>query len=165
MVIVHGVYHWSPKRIQFRNDYCLSCSAQRVAIRVRTFDVIHIFGIPILPLGFWKRWKCTVCKRDPHHEHGARLWKWFFFFLLIVLAITSWIDQTTSTVVISVLRLIFIAGAAMLLVNLLRTPADPSWKEKIAFIDPATDTICPFCRTPLLGGDAWRCPSCGVVRR
>ena len=66
MVIIHGVYHWSPKQVEFRNDYCLSCSAQRRAIRVRTFDVAHLFWIPILPLGFWKRWK--RCPRFATHS-------------------------------------------------------------------------------------------------
>ena len=27
----------------------------------RTFDVLHVFFIPFLPLGFWKRWLCAMC--------------------------------------------------------------------------------------------------------
>lgn len=48
----------------FRNDYCLARGEERRAVQVRTFDVGHIFWIPILPAGFWKRWVCTVCGKD-----------------------------------------------------------------------------------------------------
>jgi len=66
LFIVYGVYRWKAKRVAFRNDYCLVCGEARRAVQVRTFDVGHIFWIPILPAGFWKRWVCTVCGQDPH---------------------------------------------------------------------------------------------------
>jgi hypothetical protein len=48
---------------------------------------------------------------------------------------------------------------------LLRTPRDPSLKEKLAAILPAADNTCPFCVAQLLiVGSQCSCPICGVVR-
>src|ERR1035438_6787107 len=77
MLIVRGAFHFRPKRVAFRDDYCLSCRAPRRAVAVRTFDVGHIFWIPILPVGFWRHWVCSVCGGDPHARSKARRYfKW-----------------------------------------------------------------------------------------
>jgi len=36
-------------------------------------------------------------------------------------------------------------GAALLLRHLLRTPQEPTLKARLETIQPATDTVCPFC--------------------
>ena len=77
MLIVRGSYHFWPKRVAFRNDYCLRCQAPRRSIAIRTFDVRHLFWIPILPVGFWKRWQCEVCGQAPHiYPKVRRFFKW-----------------------------------------------------------------------------------------
>ena len=48
MFIVSGAYHFWPKRVAFRDDYCLTCQAPRRSIAVRTFDVGYIYWIPFL---------------------------------------------------------------------------------------------------------------------
>ncbi|HKH99971.1 MAG TPA: hypothetical protein VJ999_12755 [Candidatus Sulfotelmatobacter sp.] len=63
-----------------------------------------------------------------------------------------------------VLRIGPLAGAAALLYQLLHTPKDPSLKERLAALPPASDTVCPFCGNPLLAGERWSCPACGGVR-
>jgi len=52
MLIINGIYRFRPKHVAFPNDYCLSCSQPRRSVQIRTFDTLHIFWIPILPLGF-----------------------------------------------------------------------------------------------------------------
>ena len=51
MFVIHGAYHFWPKRVAFRNDYCFTCGQACRAVAIRTFDVGHIFWIPILPVG------------------------------------------------------------------------------------------------------------------
>ena len=51
MILIHGVYHWRPTPVAFRNDYCIPCRAERTSIQVRTIDVLHLFWVPLLPLG------------------------------------------------------------------------------------------------------------------
>jgi hypothetical protein len=169
MLIIHGVYRWWPKRVAFRNDYCLACEAPRRAIATRTFDVGHIFWIPLVPVGFWKHWSCTQCHRNPHAPTKTRrAFKWIGLVCLILLAMMFWFtDINPELRILSwLLRLLPTGGAIVLLIQLLVTPAEPSLRERLAEIQPATDTICPFCETPLVTamGTQWSCPACGVVR-
>ena len=41
-MIWHGVYRLFPRKVGFRNDYCMTCRAPRRAEQVRTFDVLHL---------------------------------------------------------------------------------------------------------------------------
>ncbi len=167
MFIIHGAYHWWPKRVGFRNDYCLRCKAERSAVCIRTFDIGHIFWIPCLPIGLWKHWKCSVCGRDPHkNPKTSRMAKWIWLAFLVVLSASFWIApvEPGDAAITWIFRIGAAAGALLLLINLLRTPKDPSLREKMERVLPAMDSICPFCRTPLLGGERWSCPMCGVVR-
>jgi hypothetical protein len=167
MFLIHGSYHWWPKRVGFRNDYCLSCEAPRRAIATRTFDVGHIFWVPLIPVGFWKHWSCTVCRRDPHARTKApRTFKWIGLICLLILSAMFWtvpVDPEVS-ILAWILRIAPLAGAAALLFQVLLDSKEPSLRERLATIPPATDSACPFCATPLMAGERWSCPGCGVVR-
>jgi len=168
MFIRAGVYRFRPKRIAFRNDYCLSCRQAHRSVQIRSFDVVNIFWIPLLPLGFWKRWICTVCGRRPDvNVKTRRSFKWAGLFILLLFAVVSWAapippDFTAGS---WAMRIVSPLGAILLLVHLLRSSKDPSRKERLAAIPPATDTVCPFCGSNLLSlASQCSCPVCGVVR-
>lgn len=167
MFIIHGAYHFWPKLVAFRNDYCLSCGTLRRSLRIRTFDVGHVFWIPILPVGFWKRWVCTSCRRNPHENPRTRpSLKWAGLICLVVVAAFSWAEPAPPDFVAGtwVVRAGAPLAAILLLRHLLRTPKDPPLKERLATVPPAAETVCPFCGTPLISGDRWSCPGCGVIR-
>jgi len=166
MFIIHGVYHWWPKRVAFRNDYCLTCGEQRRSVCIRTFDAGHVFWIPILPVGFWKHWFCVVCGKDPHvFPRTRRSFKWAGLIVLIFFTLLSWAAPLTQDFVFGwIFRLGSPLAAVLLLVHLLRTDKDPSLRSRLAIIQPAKDMVCPFCGTPLIGGTRWSCPVCGIVR-
>src|SRR4029079_9584291 len=97
MILIHGLYRWSPKRVAFRNDFCLKCAQPRRAVQIRTLNAVHLFWIPILPLGLWKRWLCTVCGSNPHEYPGTRRpFKWIGLILLTVLGLVSWLEPIQS---------------------------------------------------------------------
>jgi hypothetical protein len=171
MLLIHGAYHFWPKRVAFRNDYCLRCSAPRRAIAIRTFDVGHIFWIPILPVGFWKHWTCAVCGCDPQASvNTRRSFKWVGLALLLLVSVAMWatpIDSDPESTRLGwILRIAAPLGSAVLLRHLLRTPKEPSLRARLATIEPAADTLCPFCETPLISGAGtrWSCTGFGVVR-
>lgn len=168
MLLIHGMYHFRAKRLAFRNDYCLSCDGPRRVVQTRTFDVWHFFWIPLLPLGFWKRWFCTVCGRQPHAPTKTRRsFKWAGLVVLVVLSIMSWGAPVTPDFRVGswIFRLGAPIGAIILLFHLIQTPKEPSLKERLGTIQPANDTVCPFCGTQLILGPQCSCPACAVVRQ
>jgi hypothetical protein len=165
--IIHGAYHFWPKRVGFRNDYCLTCGQACRAVAIRTFDVGHIFWIPILPVGLWKHWRCAFCKKDPHTSpRTRRSFKWAALLVLTLFSAIFWgASVTPDEVAIDwVFRIAGPVAAGLVLWNLLRTPKESSLRQLRATVQPATDTICPFCATPLAAGPRWSCPGCDVVR-
>jgi uncharacterized membrane protein (DUF485 family) len=167
MFIHAGAYHWWPKIVEFRNDYCLSCGGPRRSVRIRTFDVGHLYWIPILPVGFWKHWQCTACQRNPHQSPKTRRsFKWVGLVVLVLFSVTFWAVPVAPDFVTGswIFRVGGPVAGILVLWHLLRTPEDPSLKERLATVVPASETMCPFCGTPLIGGHHWSCPNCGVVR-
>ena len=168
MLIVYGVYSFRPKFMAFRNDYCLSCAGPRRSVQIRTFDVVHIFWIPLIPLFFHKRWQCTTCKRSPHvSRRTRRAFKWVGLAVLLILAVGSWAEPLTGDIVIFdwVLRIGSLVGVILTSIHLWRTRRDPSLKELLGQIPPAMDTVCPFCGAALLTlSSHCSCPACGVAR-
>lgn len=167
MVIVHGIYHFRPRPVAFRNDYCLACQRTRRAVQVRSFDVGYIYWVPLLPLGFWKRWVCTVCSRNPHAHIGTRRpFKWLGLLALVTLALVFWLGPVdpSDAVMWWLIRVAAPLGAILLLWHLLSTPKDPTLSERLATVPAATDIVCPFCGTQLLISSQCSCPTCGVIR-
>jgi len=168
MLIIHGTYHFWPRRVAFRNDYCLTCQAPRRSIAVRTLDVGHIFWIPILPVGFWKHWKCSQCGHDPHVSRKTRRsFQWAGLACLIVVSVIFWMAPVESDPIFSwIFRVAPLAIAILLLRHLLRTPGEPSLKQRLATIPAAADIVCPFCATPLVASASgrWTCPACATAR-
>lgn len=166
MFIIHGAYHFWPKRVAFRNDYCLTCRCTCRSLAIRTFDVGHIFWIPILPVGAWKHWRCTNCGKEPHTSPGTRKsFKWAGLVLLVLFSALSWFAASTPPDGFDwTFRLGGPIAAALLLVHLLRAPKGISLRRALKSVTPASDTICPFCATPLVAGTRWSCPGCGVAR-
>jgi hypothetical protein len=169
MLIVHGIYRFRPKRLAFRNDFCRTCQVPRRAEQWRTFDAWHIFWIPLIPLGFWKRWLCAGCGKQPHIATGTRRpFKWIGFAILILFSPLFWFmppDPEFPVAVLWLLRIASPVGAVLLLAHLLRTAKDPTFKEQLAGVPPANDTVCPFCGTQLLMmASQTSCPRCYVVR-
>ena len=168
VLIIHGLYRFRPRRVAFRNDYCLFCKQPGRSAQFRTFDAWHIFWIPLIPLGFRKRWLCTVCGREPHLSPGTRRgFKWAGLIILLLLAFLLWVEPLDPDILIFgwVVRIAAPLGAILTLNHLLRTPKDPSLKERLATIAPATDTVCPFCgSTMIVLASGCSCPTCGIQR-
>jgi hypothetical protein len=98
MFIVYGSYHFWPKKVGFRDGYCLGCQAPRRSIAIRTLDVGHMFWIPILPVGFWKHCKSSMCNRDPHaNTKTRRSFKWIGLVCLILISLGFWTTLSIRT--------------------------------------------------------------------
>lgn len=154
-----------PRTVAYRNDYCLSCDAPGRSIRIRTFDVVHLYFIPVLPIGMWKRWGCARCGNPPHVQPGTRrVFKWMGVGVLALLAVVFWAvpiepgDETLEWSLRVILPVAFVAA----LVATIRARPDLNLEERLASLPPMTDTSCPFCNVTLVATPTWHCPRCQI---
>ncbi len=172
MLVLHGKYFLGRRVVGFRNDFCIACNTPRLAYQHRTFDLLHIFFIPLLPLGFWRRWHCSVCGNDPHANVRTRTsFKWVGTILLGLIAVLFWtvpIDQEMSgedAIYFQVIKYGAPVVFAIALFLTIRGKRAPNLKEKLLMIQPAHDTTCPLCGTMLAPrDDSWQCLECGIRR-
>jgi hypothetical protein len=168
MLVIHGTYRLFPRRIAFRNDSCLTCAAARRAILISTFDVIHVFWVPLVPIGRWKRWTCSVCgKRPDENRESRRSFKIAGLILLIVFAVVFWLTPVDAQEPAAswIFRIGFPLGALATAIHLARWTPKPGYKEALQTVAPANDLACPFCAVPLVQAtlDCY-CPACQVKR-
>lgn len=172
MIILSGVYSFKRKLVGYRNDFCLSCEAPRRAHEVRSLDVIHIFFVPVLPLGFLRHWRCSVCGSDPHFYPRTR--KGFLWAGIVILAIFTavvWLTPDSaagdSVLAFWAMRIAYPIGLVFALRHTLKSKPDLRLPEKLREVMPAQESICPFCHGlfVLSPGDRWLCSQCGVERK
>jgi hypothetical protein len=164
MLILHGIYTFKPRIIAYRNDFCLRCAAPRRAYRVRTFDVLHIFYIPLVPFGFVKRWRCATCNRDPHAHPGTRKgFKWAGIVCLAIFILAFWTMEERDAFTWA-MRIGLPVGFVAALWHTIKSKPDIRLSEKLKEVAPANETICPICHRPLVNDSYWRCPQCDIER-
>jgi ribosomal protein S27AE len=174
VLVIHGTYHWGRQILAFRNDYCLSCGGPRLAFLHRTFDVFHLFFVPFLPLGFWKRWKCGTCGGNPHARvTTAKPLKWIGIALLILFAVVFWTTtpdrragKDNDPAMVWTFRIGFPVAAAFAIRHTLKAKQPERLAEKLRLIAANRDSTCPRCGTTLTVATPWyRCGRCGLERR
>jgi ribosomal protein S27AE len=171
MLLLHGKYHLARKVVEYRNDYCLGCASPQLALRHRTFDLLHIFFIPVLPLGAWKRWHCRRCGRDPHaNPNTRRSFKWAGTALLGLMALVMWTIPISeipadSQAMTWAMRVALPIGFVAALRATLKSKPDPNLAAHLARVVPLTDAVCPLCSVMLAPRErGWSCPKCGILR-
>ena len=169
MVIIHGVYRWQPVNVAFRHDYCRRCALGTLSVLVRTFNVLHLFWVPVLPLGWWKSWFCVRCGYKPHAV--ARTRRGFKIAAAVVLGlftIAAWLTPKGSG---STLEILIISGVMLPLFALAVRWAivhkpEPDFRANLALMPPYEAWDCPLCGAELvrLSSTAY-CSSCKAEHR
>jgi len=170
MLIIHGIYHWKPRRTAFRNDYCRNCQTDRLSVLIRTFDVLHVFWIPLLPLGFWSRWFCTVCGQRPHAATRTRRgFKIAGVVALVLFAFVAWVvpveEEKDDAWLHWAMRFGLPISAVALTVSAVRQPREPSLRQRLAAVRPFEGWNCPLCGAQLLNIPELHCPNCRAEHR
>jgi hypothetical protein len=169
MLLIHGIYNYRRTVVAFRNDFCLRCGVPRLAFRHRTFDVLHLFWVPMLPLGFWRRWHCHVCGGDPHADPRTRLgFKWAGVAVLALLSVAFWvfpIDQPDDAMAMWGLRAGGLAATVWAFWATVCGRKPVRLSDHLRHIQPNAETNCPVCMVQLYHAqDGWRCVRCGILR-
>ena|ERR1041385_264574 len=164
MPLLAGVYRFNPKIVGFRSDFCLSCDVPRLAYRIRTLAVLHFFFIPLLPLGYWKRWQCVRCGQHPHAQPNLRkVWQWAIVAILTFVVVGAWLIPTEGELSVWFSRLAIPPLLIFLLRYAWKSKSDVRLKDKLQNVLP-DQAGCPICGHSLVLKDGWRCPGCGIKR-
>lgn len=150
MILLFGRYQFNRKRIAYRNDFCLSCEEQRVAEKHRTFDMGHVFFVPILPLGNHDRWHCTQCGNNPHARvRTSRTLLIVFAVAVGLFTIVTWtgpfLPPSESAIMIWSMRLIFTLGFIALVLGLRKKEPEVGLAEKLSHVVPLSMDQCARC--------------------
>lgn len=164
MVLLAGIYKFRPQPVAYRSDFCLTCAAPRLSFSVRSFYMLHLFYIPLLPLGFWRQWHCVSCNRDPHtHPGSSKTLNKALCLALAMFAAVAWFvpdpDQYTW-----IARLLLPLAFAVALWHTLRSRPDTSLRRLLRQVQPANETECAVCGGPLVIAEKWRCSMCDAER-
>jgi hypothetical protein len=162
-----GVYRLRPAVVAFRNDVCLTCGIARRSLQVRTFNILDLHGVPLIPVGFWKRWLCTSCGSRPEYNPQSR--RKFALTLAALAAAFGAIfwglpvepDQAATWLLIRYLSPVVLVAA---LVWSVVAEGTPSTTERLSGVAVSRETTCPFCEIGLSPTE-WRCPSCRIQRK
>jgi ribosomal protein S27AE len=171
LFILRGVYNLGRKIVAYRNDVCLTCAAPRRIYGLRAFRIFHIFFVPLIPLGFSRIWRCSVCKLDPRLNTGAEIggaWLWCIFFGII--SVTGWLDaqsypmQALFFLAYIWLVFLFLLWQAVSITRRYRSIPVFVLEHKLRELKPADEKFCPFCGSAFMDGHRVFCSHCGVER-
>jgi len=169
LVILYGIRTLKQRVVAYRNDFCVSCESPRRAHRIRSIKFLHIFFIPVLPIGFWYQWKCSVCGRHPHHVQQATSgWKKVAVMLLGMVTAVVWVSPGSETgnspLVTWLLRIVFTIVFPIALWFLFKPHSYVRLMDDLKKVEPAQEHLCPFCNASIVIDRGWRCSGCGVER-
>jgi len=167
MYIHVGTYRIAKKLQAFRNDYCLSCEARRVSFGERSFEVVHVFFIPLVPLGWRTRWTCDRCGSDPHERvRSSPVILGAGAVLAAFTGVVFWLlpDKSAdmSAIWLWALRLGMPLAAVLMFAYAFWGPKPEGLKELLKGVRPYEDDHCPACYGPMYSVPVRHCPSCKV---
>ncbi len=165
MHIVFGTHQFGRRTIAYRGDFCLSCDRHTISQQQRTFNVFHLYWIPLLPLGFRRHWHCIECRNDPHARvqtsQGIKILGLcaFLFF-----AGVSWMVPMTEpgdAPIVWSLRVVMTGLALVFTALVFHHKPNPTLAEKMGQIPRFAPQRCLACGAPLDEAVS-HCPQCDV---
>jgi hypothetical protein len=149
MIVVGGTYSWFPKVVAFRHDLCRSCEQESLALATRTYDFLHLFWVPVLPLGRWTRWGCGHCGKDPAQTSEVRRsWKIALLIILALLVLISALaagrngDYGYGIWIGRAVAFLFVVLVAWVV---LRPQGITDLEQRRALVQPFDGGACPLC--------------------
>jgi hypothetical protein len=165
MVLLNGLYRFGKRRSACKNAYCTHCQEATFVEGFRSFHCIHVYFIPLIPLGFMTDWRCTVCGNDPAGKRpmaGALAIAGLGAGVL-GLAITFLIpyDPTEPATKWWMGGIFGLLTGGMTFI-LLKGNRSEYLKLKEA-VRPLDHDFCPYCNTPTFQRKPIRCEECDVT--
>jgi len=175
MFVITGTYNFRPRVVAFRSDYCRNCQSKSISFARRTFDVFHLFWIPVIPLGIWTRWYCHQCGERPHEGNAIRKSVRIFiavFFLLLsalfwlvtLLPILNLVPQSPDDKGFLISAIVMSVLLVLSLFWVWRYRSD-EFESHIREVQTFADHSCPLCSGRLDLSNTLTCRECGAENR
>ena len=165
MFVVYGMHHFAARTVGFRPDFCVSCQNEVVSVESRSFDVGHIYWLPLIPLGFRRHWRCRTCGQNPRSERSGAALQLLGGVIFLVAAVFAWMEPASAenATFAWAVRIALPLLALALFANLRkRKQDDQALQQRLRRVKPVGDS-CPLCGQRVSAGPERRCTKCGAV--
>lgn len=163
-MLFHGTYRFGRKLIACRNAYCTGCDAPCFAEGWKSWLVLHVFWIPLIPIGTDTKWFCGKCRKEVDSHRPSRpliliagMLCGFFFFGMGTFAPVQKGEERVG-IYIATFGLVMIMGTFWLL----RRQDYRRYSQRSLAVVPLTGDRCPYCNEPLFANVKPRCHSCRI---
>jgi len=167
MLILHGQYKFGRRKAYCRNDYCTICNRARFTEGIRSFRVIHIFYIPLIPIGFGTEWRCASCGKDPYTRRpisrGLAIASFVLSLLLLAGCIAMLWEERRNNPAGLWLLLVMFGGLVFVTANSLSGKRRFEYLARRKAVKPLRADVCPYCSTPTFQRITIRCDMCNIT--
>lgn len=161
MLIFYGTYKFARKIVAYKKTFCFRCQSIRIAELNQTFNVEHLYWIPLLPCGIHKEWLCKTCGNRPYKDRkrsskAAKVFGGVVAGFLAYFAIIKAQDTATG------ISLICISVGLGLWALFEKPVLNKRFRNDTI---PFDDHNCFYCSEPLLKRENWwECIRCKMKR-
>lgn len=168
-MLLHGIYRFKEAPIAYRADHCTRCKGPTVAMQLSAFCWIHLFFIPVIPLGRHRRWTCRACGNDPRVDARSTSSLVLVAILLALAGGTCLLFWFTPAGEpggegIWAVRAFLTVCCLVILAWIRSYLRGPKLRDLLARVRPASRTECLLCGGALEPRNPPRCPRCGLDR-
>ncbi|RYD34274.1 MAG: hypothetical protein EOP85_19990 [Verrucomicrobiaceae bacterium] len=162
--MIQGTYKVGMKRVACRNAYCDTCARPRFTECFRSWLILHVFFIPLLPIGFIRRWFCSVCR---HQVDGGQSIRPYILRaglvacrIMVAAGVIMWVNGAGRDFSVG---FIFIWGVlAVTFATLRKKQVYRDYIASVVKVEPLRTDQCPYCHSPLFAKATPRCERCKV---
>lgn len=180
MLLLHGHYKFFRRRVALRNAWCTVCKAPRLAVGFRSWVVLHLFWIPLLPVARVTDWACVGCGNNPKANLTARPGSYRWSLVVAGLLLVGGLAVLISTLVTGRdplgqgkggLSDGIVSAAALVMVGSvfgwqirrqLRRTTELGVDDGKTPVSALSGDTCPLCSALTLTRDKPRCEACQV---
>jgi hypothetical protein len=165
MLLIHGVYHFDRKRTAAQKDFCNACEQERLSEEWRSFDWVHFYWVPLIPLGYKSRWLCAKCHKEPNGNYrtsqGAKIALLVAVAIFLLIFCISYPDPG-EVVFFRWVRIISTIVILALLYWIIKSGPKIDGNEIRKNLVPLRVGCCIYCKGPLKSEPDLDCPACQV---
>jgi hypothetical protein len=170
-MLLYGHYQFFPKRVACKRAWCTSCDRGVLAIGTRRILFLHLFFVPLLPVGTATRWICGHCHGDIDARRpvrssiagcGVLVGAFFILFAAACIFGALFLPKKdkfdwTDPLPFLILGLAMVSGFWWM-----RRRARRGYEASARQVEPLPGDVCPLCGQQVLLLGKARCETCDL---